>query len=81
MKLTQKQKAEYSRLRKRFLAANPHCAVAKLQGKQVPATHVHHRRGRGEFYLDETTFVAVSKAGDKWIHANEDKARKLGLLE
>jgi len=81
MKLTQQEKAEYGRKRKEFLAANPWCAVAALRGEQVPATHVHHRRGRGQFYLDESTFVPASREGDEWIHTNEQAARQAGLLE
>lgn len=73
---------EYSRLRKDFLSRHKFCAVAAARKlPPVRATHVHHVRGRkGANYLDVSTWLAVSFNGDRWIHANEDEARKLGLL-
>lgn len=73
---------EYSELRALFLETHPWCEVAwKLRGELVKSTHVHHRKYRQEFLLDVTTFVATTLEGDRWIHANPEQARQLGLLE
>lgn len=82
MAFTPKQRAEYNRKRKAFLLANPWCEVALLtRGERVKSTHVHHRRGRAQYFLDESTFVATSREGDEWIHKHQEQARQLGLLE
>lgn len=79
---TRQQKAEYQKRRKAFLVKNPWCVVSKtLQNKLVLATHVHHKLGRKNHYLDEETFLAVSKGGDRWIHKNKEAAQKFGWLE
>lgn len=71
----------YRRKRAVFLKGNPYCEVAlALRVEKVAATHVHHRNGRNQHYLDETTFVATTFEGDRWIHANPDQARALGFL-
>lgn len=35
-----------------------------------PSEEVHHRKGRGKYYLDTSTWMAVSSAGHRWIHDN-----------
>ena len=43
--------------------------------KYDEATHNHHIRGRaGTLLLDRRFFLAVSYAGDKWIHRSENRA-------
>lgn len=62
-------KREYMKLRENFLIKHPWCEWSLLEeGKAVPATQVHHRRGRGKFMLDVTTWLAVSDFGHKQIH-------------
>jgi len=47
----------------------------------VYSTDVHHVRGRsGANYLDTATWMAVSRKGHAWIHANPKKAREMGWL-
>jgi hypothetical protein len=42
---------------------------------------VHHLRGRaGSLLLDERFWMAISKQGHRWVHANMDEARKRGWL-
>jgi hypothetical protein len=42
---------------------------------------VHHTRGRaGSLLCDERFWLAVSKQGHRWIHANIEKARNMGFL-
>lgn len=52
--------AEYARLRRIFLAENKVCLVLKPRGHcGQPTTQVHHRRRRGPFYLDVSTWLAT----------------------
>ena len=67
-----KDEKEYSRLGKEFLAANPFCAVFPSE----MATQVHHRKGRGKFYLDVSTWLATSANGHQFIHDNPAIARE-----
>ena len=42
---------------------------------------VHHKAGRtGTNYLDETTWLAVSREAHDWIHAHPSDARSKGFL-
>lgn len=76
------EKEIYLKKRIMFLRDNPWCEVElKYRGRKVPSTHVHHRKGRGKYLCDETTFVATTAEGDKWIHANPKIATELGFLE
>lgn len=80
--MTTQDKLKYSRLRKEFLIKNPLCALNRILGFNVKATHVHHKRGRkGDYYLDTRYWIAVTKESDKWIHSNVEKAKKFGLIE
>lgn len=48
-----------------------------------PATEVHHKwcgKDRAKYYLDESTWLAVSRDGHNWIHDNPKESRELGYL-
>jgi hypothetical protein len=75
-KRREKEEREYGKLRKEFLAANPRCAVFPTE----MASQVHHRKGRGKFYLDVSTWLAVSDAGHRFLHDNPAIAREKGWL-
>jgi hypothetical protein len=75
----------YKRLRAEFLALeeNEWCPVADsgLLHERVRqrATEVHHKRGRvGKFYLDVSTWLAVSREGHQWIERHRAAARDRG---
>ncbi len=74
----------YLKKRKEFLSReeNKFCPVMKhFQGVVLPATEIHHMNGRqGERLNDEKYWLAVTRVGHKWIHANPYKARKLKWL-
>lgn len=55
---------EYGKLRKQFLEDNPMCAVFP----KLKAVEVHHKKGRGKYLLDTTTWLAVSQEGHNKIH-------------
>ena len=67
---------EYAKARKAFVAGK-RCAVFP----DLPAEEVHHSRGRfGALLLDERYWVAVSRDGHRWIHANVTEARERGWI-
>ena len=79
LKPVSKKRAErlktYSELRKEF-----------LKGKRCPvtgevATEIHHTNGRENERLNDVEFwLAVSRRGHEWIHANPKEAREAGWL-
>ena len=72
---------EYMKLRAKFLIENPHCEWCKVElGGLVPATEIHHRKGRGSFMLDTSTWYAVSHQGHLWIHSNPKYAYEKGYM-
>lgn len=45
------------------------------------SSEVHHKAGRtGKNYLDESTWMAVSREGHTWIHEHPSEARARGWL-
>jgi hypothetical protein len=68
----------YSKLRKEFLIKNPYCQ-AKLQGCSAIATDVHHKKGRGSYYLDQNTWIGLCRACHQWITDHNSDAIKMGL--
>lgn len=70
----------YSKLRIEFLSLpeNQICPITKQ-----PTTDVHHKHAgsnRSKYFLDVSTWLAVSREGHKWIHENTKKAKELGFL-
>jgi hypothetical protein len=73
-----KQETAYNVARKVFLMEdrNKYCPVT---GKL--ATEIHHMNGReNERLLDQIYWLAVSREGHQWIHANTPEAREKGWL-
>lgn len=72
--------AAYSALRKVFLAQHPVCQIkVKCQGDI--ATDIHHKKSRGQYLLDSTTFISVCRNCHSWCHENDAEARALGFIE
>ena len=70
----------YSKLRIEFLSRpeNQICPVTRL-----PATEIHHKypgKNRSKYFLDTSTWLAVSRIGHVWIHENTQKAKELNYL-
>jgi hypothetical protein len=65
----------YFERRKIFLAKNPQCAVFP----EKKSCEVHHKKGRGIFYLDESTWLPVSKAGHTEINNYPEWAERMGF--
>ena len=77
----EKLNKEYSILRKQFLSLpeNQICPITKQQ-----TTDVHHTycgKDKAKYYLDVSTWLAVSRDGHNWIHDNPKEARELGFLK
>lgn len=76
--ISDKRKKEldvYSVLRKTFLAGK-RCPVT---GRE--ATEVHHTNNREHDRLNDMKYwLAVSREGHEWIHANPKEAREKGWL-
>lgn len=68
----------YSVLRESHLKANPFCK-AGLPGCQRNSTDIHHMVGRGEFMLDETTFLSVCRICHGQIEENPKMAKAMGF--
>jgi hypothetical protein len=74
----EKEIKEYGVLRKIFLSQNPSCQVESCDHT---ATDVHHVKGRGKYYLDVSTFMAVCRPCHDKIHFESPKwAREKGYL-
>lgn len=77
------ERTKYRKLREQFLQDNPWCAyhLAMNPPRHVPATEIHHSRGRaGRLYLDTRFWIPLSAEGHDWVHNHMDAARHLGLL-
>ena len=70
--------ALYSIMRKDFLSLHSGCQ-ARLQDCTLQSTDVHHKKGRGEFYLDKTTWLSVCRSCHTWIELNPKKAKELNF--
>ena len=81
----------YTVRRRAFLEAHPFCqaheAIASFLcwpiGIGVPRSEeIHHtKKPKQTYFLDESTWLAVSKWSHRWIEDNKGIARNLGLLQ
>lgn len=83
-KVSEKRKIEnlkYSVLRVEFLGKkeNQVCPITKQQTVEVH--HTYCGKDRAKYYLDVSTWLAVSRIGHNWIHDNPKEARELGYLK
>ncbi len=44
------------------------------------AQEIHHSRGRGKYFLDESTWLAASRTEHQWAHQHPKEARAIGVL-
>lgn len=71
---------QYYALRKVFME-KPENQTCPITGQQT--VEVHHKfsgKDRDKYYLDVTTWLAVSRDGHNWIHENPKEAREKGYL-
>lgn len=68
----------YSIMRKDFLSLHSGCQ-ARVSGCTLQSTDVHHKKGRGLYYLDKTTWLSVCRSCHVWIENNPVKAKELNF--
>ena len=69
---------EYSKLRIEFLIDKPNC-MASLPGCTLRAAEIHHKKGRGKYHNDITTWLSVCRNCHTWIELNQSEAIELGF--
>lgn len=71
----------YSQLRKLYFVDHPMCEAA-LPGKcQGEACDIHHKKGRGKYYLVVDTWMAVCRECHQWIELHPPEATEMGFRE
>lgn len=75
-----KEDREYSKLRKDYLSKNPMCHAVIHECMQH-ATEVHHKKGRGIYYLDIATWLPVCRNCHQYIELHPIEAKELGFSE
>lgn len=71
---------QYQVLRKEFLEKEEN-KICKISNE--PTTEIHHTysgKDRARYYLDTTTWLAVSRSAHNWIHDNPKESREMGYL-
>lgn len=69
----------YTQLARKFLEENCYCQCA-AKGCTGHATQVHHKKGRGIWFLIVKYFMAVCDNCHKHIHNNDKESRENGWL-
>ena len=68
----------YKKKRNLFLTENPNCQ-ARLPGCTLKSTDVHHKKGRGKYLLDTSTWLSCCRKCHTWIELNPLMAKELGF--
>ncbi len=75
----------YSKLRKQFLEEHPYCqAYATIwypACDSPPSVEIHHKRGRGKYLNETSTWLAVCRMSHDFIHQHPKAARIMGFLQ
>ncbi len=77
-KKMQKANAAYKKLRGPYLLEHPICH-AKINNCTIHSTDVHHKKGRGKYHLDVTTWLSTCRQCHIWIEEHPKEAIELGL--
>ena len=70
--------AKYSKLRRGFLTNYPMCQAA-LPDCTHKSTDIHHKKGRGIYHNDVSTWLSVCRSCHNWIELNPIEAEELGF--
>lgn len=70
----------YAKLRIDYLSKHSNCE-AKLPICTFKATDIHHKKGRGPFLLDVSSWIAVCRVCHTYIELHPLEAKELGLSE
>ena len=83
-KVSDKRKIEnlkYSVLRIEFLGNKENQIYPITKQQTIEVHHTYCGKDRAKYYLDVSTWLAVSRDGHNWIHDNPKEARELGFLK
>lgn len=72
---------EYKLLADEFKRENPLCSVRVNQFCTGKTESVHHKRGRGEYLLDVSTFLPCCLSCHSYIEAHPQEAKEKGWSE
>jgi len=71
----------YSKLRKIYLTDHPMCEASMPGRCQANACDIHHKKGRGKWYLVVSTWMAVCRDCHQWIETHPIEATEMGFRE
>ncbi len=75
------QDKEYTQLRKAFLLKHPLCQIHIPGICDKFSSEIHHKKGRGEYYLDISTWIACCRNCHSWAETHPEEAKELGFSE
>lgn len=70
----------YKYKRRKYLEAKPLCKAKLLNCTKI-ASDIHHTKGRGIYFLDETTWISVCRNCHHWIEMHPKEAKELNLSQ
>lgn len=70
----------YKILRDKYIKHHPMCQ-ANLPGCTQQATDVHHKKGRGEYLLDDMFYISVCRSCHSWIETHPEEAIALNFSQ
>jgi len=73
--------AKYTVLRIEYLGKPENKICPITQQNAIEIHHTYSGKDRSKYFLDTTTWIAVSRNGHNWIHSNPKEARELGYLK
>lgn len=73
-------KREYMKLRAEYLLFHPYCEYFSCFKEIRPSTEIHHKKGRGKYLLDTSTWMAVCRTAHDEIHFNPEESYKRGWM-
>ena len=65
-------------LRRDYLTQHPVCE-ARLPSCTGQATDIHHKKGRGKYYLITSTWMSACRTCHEWIETNPAEAQEMGF--
>ena len=67
----------YIALRKQYLEKYPMCC-ARLSKCSLFSSDIHHKKGRGKYHNDPTTWLSVCRTCHDWIETHPTESIQLG---
>lgn len=77
----ERARRRYTLLHRQFLEEDTACAICEADGAPTRATEVHHRRGRGAFFLAVETWLPICRSHHEQVTLNPTWAIENGWSE